>query len=148
MTAFSGVLSETIDSYVRLRVSLGYSFRKQSATLRSFARYVERKGQDGPLTQELALAFVLSSGESTEGRARRHGVLRRFAESMSVHDSRTEMLDPRALPRSRAPRPPRILTDEELKRLMTAARRISPRYPLRGHTLYAVATRQHRHALW
>jgi integrase len=138
MTDFSRLLSETIDSYVRLRVSLGYTFRKQASTLSSFARFVEKNGHDGPLTQEVALAFVLASGESAEGRACRYGVLRRFAEHLLVHDSRTEMLDPRALPRSRVPRPPRIPSDAELERLMTAARRISPRHPRRGQTLHTL----------
>ena len=36
-------------------------------------------------------------------------LLRRFAEYLAIYDPQTAMLDPRALPRSRAIPPPRIL---------------------------------------
>jgi integrase len=138
MSAFSRMLAERIDGYVLLRRSLGYAFIKQAATLRAFLRHVEEGGHEGPLTQESAMAWVLASGGTANGRARRHGVLRRFAEYLSVHDPLTEPLDPRALPRSRAIPPPRILNDEELGKLMSASLCISSRHPQRGRTLHTV----------
>ncbi|RJT23239.1 integrase [Mesorhizobium waimense] len=132
MSAFFKMLAEKVESYIELRRSLGYSFKKQAATLRALARFVETEHLDGPLTQSMALNFVLSIEGAANGRAIRHGVLRRFCEYLAVYDARTEALDPRAFPRSRAIPPPRILSDEELASLMLACRRISPQYPERS----------------
>lgn len=138
MSGFLRLLTARIDEYVRLRRSLGYAFRKQAATLRCFLRYVEQDGHGGPLTQDLAVRFVVASGGTANGRARRYGVLRCFADFLSVHDTRTEVLEQRALPRSRATPPPRILDDSEMDRLLSAALRVSPRHPRRGRTLHTV----------
>jgi integrase len=135
MSAFARILAEKVESYIELRRSLGYSFKKQAATLRSLARFVETEQLGGPLTRGLALNFVLSIEGAANGRAIRHGVLRRFCEYLAVFDPRTEALDPRALPRSRAIPPPRILSDEELASLVAACRRLSPTTPQRGRTL-------------
>ena len=135
MSAFAKILTEKVESYIELRRSLGYSFKKQAATLRSLARFVETEQLGGPLTRGLALNFVLSIEGTANGRAIRHGVLRRFCEYLAVYDARTEALDRRALPRSRAIPPPRILSDEELASLVAACRRLSPTTPQRGRTL-------------
>jgi hypothetical protein len=58
MSAFAKILTEKVESYIELRRSLGYSFRKQAATLRALARFVETEQLDGPLTQGMALNFV------------------------------------------------------------------------------------------
>jgi integrase len=138
MSDFPRTLAERVEGYVQLRLSFGCIFRKQAGTLRAFLRYVENGGHDGPLTQDLALAFVVASGGTANGRACRYGVLRRFAEYLTVYDPHTETLDPRALPWSRAVPPPRILNEEELVRFMSATRGISPRHRLRGRTLGAL----------
>jgi integrase len=135
MSAFAVMLGERVEAYIELRCSLGYSFRKQAATLRALARYVEVEQLDGPLTRNMALSFVLSWEGTANGRAIRHGVIRRFCEYLAVYDARTEALDRRAFPRSRAIPPPRILSDGELQTLMSACRRVSPAYPERGVVL-------------
>jgi integrase len=128
-------LSEKVERYIELCRSLGYSFKKQAGTLRAFVRHVECRELDGPLTRDMALNFVLSFGGAANSRAVRHGVLRRFCEYLAVYDARTEALDRRALPRSRAIPPPRILSDDELALLIAACGRISPGTPHRGRTL-------------
>jgi len=138
MSDFARFLSEKVTDYIQLRRSLGYTFRVQAATLKAFSRFVEQGGHSGPLTQELALAYVLSCDVTSNVRARRHGVLLRFAEYLSVFDARTEILDPQALPRSRAIAPVRLLDDSELTRLLVAARDGSAHHPLRGRTLYTL----------
>jgi hypothetical protein len=102
MSAFAKILTEKVESYIELRRSLGYSFRKQAATLRALARFVETEQLDGPLTQGMALNFVLSIEGAANGRAIRHGVLHRFCEYLAVYDARTEALDRRAFERSGA----------------------------------------------
>ncbi|PJR10250.1 hypothetical protein CEJ86_29910 [Sinorhizobium meliloti] len=60
MSCFAKTLADRVDGYVTLHRSLGYSFRKQAATLRALVRFVEAKRLDGPLTQAMALDFVVS----------------------------------------------------------------------------------------
>jgi len=135
MSTFSKMLAEKIENYVELRRSLGYGFKKQTETLRTFAQFVEMEQFEGPLTKGIALEFVLSFTGAANGRAIRHGVLRRFFEYLAVFDARTEALDPRSLPRNRAIPPPRILSDEELASLITACRDVGPKHPYRGRML-------------
>lgn len=132
MSDFPKVLADRVERYIALRRSLGYAFRKSAAILRALVRYVATEDLDGPLTRDLALRFVLSWEGTANGRAIRHGVIRRFYDYLAIYDARTEVLDPRTLPRSRAIPPPRILSDEELGSLMSACRRVSPGYPERG----------------
>lgn len=138
MTSFVALLEVKIGDYVRLRRSLGHVFQVQEATLRAFEKFVRDMGHDGPLTNELAVAFVLACDVTPTIRAQRHGVLRRFAEYLFVFDARTEALDPRALPRSRAIPPARILSDEELARLLIAARADAETSSLSGLTLHTL----------
>ena len=135
MTGFARELADRVEGYIALRRSLGYAFRKQAATLQALARYVDAKQLEGPLTRDMALGFILSWGGTANGRAIRHGVVRRFCEYFAIYDARTEIPDPRAFPRSRAVPPPRILSDAELLTLMSACRRVSPGYPERAMIL-------------
>ena len=98
-------------SYIALQHSLGYQFRKQAASLYAFLRYVRATHARGPLSQALALDFVMASDLTPNGKAIRYAVIRRFAEYHAAFDPRTESLDRRALPRSRAIPPPRILSE-------------------------------------
>jgi integrase len=135
MSGFDSTFGGQVEAYIALRRSLGYSFRKQASILHAMVRYVETERVDGPLTRQTALNFVLSWDGTANGRAIRHGVARRFAEYLAIHDPRTEVLDPKALPRSRATPPPRILSDDELGSLVTACRSVSPGYPVRAIVL-------------
>jgi integrase len=135
MSTFAKTLADKLEDYIALRRSLGYAFRKQAAILRKLVRYVEVRQLDGPLTRNVAIDFLFSREGTANGRAVHHGILRRFFEHLAVYDPCTEALDPRELPRSRAIPPPRILTDEELLLLLSATRRVSPRYPQRALTL-------------
>jgi len=138
MNAFAGMLMDHITRYVQLRRALGHTFDTQAATLRAFAEFVNRRAETGPLTQHLVLTFVLGCPVTPNVRARRYAMLRNFADYFAVFDPRTETLDPRVLPRSRAIPPVRLLAPSELERLLEAARALSPRHTIRGQTLYTV----------
>ena len=135
MSSFAKTLTDRVEDYITLRRSLGYSFHKQASILRALVRYVEAEQIDGPLTQEMALNFVLSWDGTANGRVVRYGVARCFAAYLAIYDPRTEAFDPKVLPRSRAIPPPRILTEDELVLLMSACRSISPDYPGRAMVL-------------
>lgn len=138
MTSFASTVGASIESYIALQRSLGYQFRKQAASLHAFLRYVRSTHAHGPLSQTLVLDFVMASDLTPNGRAIRYAVIRRFAEYHAAFDPRTESLDRRALPRSRAVPPPRILNAEELQSLMAASVRISIERPMRGRTMATV----------
>jgi integrase len=138
MSSFARTLAIKVEDYVTLRRSLGYAFQKQAATLRALVQYAKVEHLDGPFTRDMALNFVFSWEGTANGRAIRHGVVRRFCEYLAIYDPRTEALDPRALPRSRAIPPPRILTDDELGSLILACCRVSPDYPERAAVLTAL----------
>jgi integrase len=135
MSTFASSLAKSVDRYVALQRSLGYQFRKQAAALRAFIGYLRHTDARGPLSQALALDFVTASDITPNGRAILYAVIRRFAEYHAAFDPRTESLDRRALPRSRAKPPPRILSEEALRSLMSASTRISTNCPFRGQTL-------------
>ena len=141
MTAFAGRLVAHIHRYVDLRRALGHAVDTQAATLCAFGRFVEQRAEAGPLTQQLVLAFVLTCPGTPRVRAKRYGVLRHFADYLAVFEPQTEALDPRALPPARSTPPIRLPTDDELTRLLRAARQISPRYPLRGQSRYTMIGR-------
>jgi integrase len=138
MTTFVAALATSVESYIALQRSLGYQFYKQAATLHAFVRYVSSTYAQGPLSQALALNFVMASDLTPNGRVVRYAVIRRFAEYYAAFDPQTESLDRRALPRSRAIPPARILSNEELRSLMTACEQVSVKYPLRARTLVTV----------
>lgn len=138
MTTFATAVGDGIERYITLQHSLGYQFHKQAASLHAFLRYVRSTHTRGPLTQALALDFVMASDLTPNGRAIRYAVVRRFAEYHAAFDPCTGSLDRRALPRSRAIPPPRILSAEELRSLMRASERISVGHPMRGRTLATV----------
>ena len=79
MSSFARTLANKVEDYVTLRRSLGYAFQKQAATLRALVRYAKVEQLDGPLTRDMALNFVFSWEGTANGRATRHGVVRRFA---------------------------------------------------------------------
>ena len=107
MSIFAKTLADRVEGYIALRRSLGYAFQKQASILRALVRYVEARQLDGPLTRGMAIAFIFSWEGTANGRAVHHAILRRFCEYLAIFDARTEALDPRALPRSRAISPPR-----------------------------------------
>ncbi|GMV03629.1 MAG: hypothetical protein AMXMBFR52_32840 [Burkholderiales bacterium] len=138
MSPFTSALAARMESYIALQHSLGYQFRKQAASLHAFLRYVRSSNANGPLSQSLAVDSVMASGLTPNGKAIRYAVIRRFAQYYSAFDAGTESFDPRALPRSRAIAPPRILSEEELRLLVAASMRISTKHRLWGRTLATI----------
>src|SRR5688500_10074547 len=98
MSTFAATVDSSIDGYITLQRSLGYQFRKQAALLHAFLHYVRSTHARGPLTQALALDFVMSGDRTPNGRAICYAIIRRFAQYYAAFDVRTESLDPRALP--------------------------------------------------
>jgi hypothetical protein len=110
MNTFVTALSIRVESYIALQHALGYQFHKQAASLRHFCGYVHGIDSSGPLSQPLAVDFVMPSDLTFNGGAIRYGVIRRFSQYYAAFDPHTGSFDRRALPRSRnsaTPRGPR-----------------------------------------
>lgn len=133
MSSFAMILAVRVQSYFALRRSLGYAFNNSATILRALVRCVAAEDLDSPLTQDLAVSFILSWDGTANGRAIRHGVVRRFCDYLAIYGSRAKALDPRTFSRSRAIPPPRIahLDDEELGSLLSAWRRVRQNLPLK-----------------
>ena len=86
MSSFAKTLAERVEGYIALRRSLGYSFNKRPRYCGRWSATLRPKQLDGPLTQETALNFVLVMGRNANGRAIRHGVVRRFADYLAIYD--------------------------------------------------------------
>jgi len=139
MKSFQSVFAERLSAYIQLRRALGYRFGKAAYFLEAFDRCLFEKNHTAPLTQELALEFACANAKtSTNYCASRYQAVRHFSEYLATFDPRTPFLDPKALRPSRARTPRHIYTDEELQKILTEARSVSPKNPVCGLTLHTM----------
>jgi integrase len=125
-------LQRQLGDYVSLRRSLGYVTREADWLLPSFVAYLEDRGAR-QVTTELAVAWAASpSGILPITRKQRLGVARGFAMYLKTFDDTTEVPPADLLPASYSRVTPYLYSDEEIERLMAAARSLSP--ALRGLT--------------
>lgn len=139
MTTFKSCFGKHLDAYVKLRRGLGLKFEVQSAILRMFDRYVYERKYNGMLTQELAMDFASANVDVSPAEvSRRYHVVRHFSEYLSTFEPSTPRLEPTEMPMHRTTPPAYIFTQEELALLLDEARKISPKHPIRGITLYVM----------
>lgn len=110
----------TVEEYLTLRRSVGYKLKETEAMLTEFAQFLaERRARF--LTTALALEWATQiQGVSTTHRARRLGVIRRFAEFRKITDPRTQVPPKHLLPYRPQRAIPHIYTDEEITKLLGA----------------------------
>ncbi len=140
MNQYTSCFAQYLAAYVDLRRTLGVKMHTPSDKLRAFDRYLTNLAYDGPLTQDLVVAFATDGPRCSIGQSsRRYQAIRHFANYLMTFDPRTERLDPKAVRRPPPrPTPVYICTDDELARMLSLAPRLSPRYPLHGVTLHAM----------
>ena len=139
MKPFQSCFSERLTSYVELRHNLGFKFQAQANVLYAFDRYAHRQGYAGTMTEDLVLGFTGEDpSASADKRARRYQVVRHFADYLATFEPQTPALHPRLFRRPKAHPPAYIYTSDELDRLLTEARQVSRRHPVRGVTLHAM----------
>ena len=120
--------------YLALRRSLGFELLKVEDTLRSFVAFAESQSASH-LTTDLALRWVkLSTAKEAATLADRFHIVRRFAIWRSGTDVRTEVPPKDLMPYRYHRKPPYIYSDEEIERLVQAARGLSSPTGLRGLT--------------
>lgn len=128
-------LSVHLKNYLKLRRRLGFQLRCPAILLRSFVRFAETK-RARFITTKLALRWASQPPNiKTVQRASRLGVVRRFAEYVSTLDPRTEVPPPKLLPCRIRRRPPHLYRNNDVTKLIEAARQIDPSHPIKGSTL-------------
>ena len=127
-------LRKAMQQYLSLRRSLGFKLIKVESTLRSFVAFVERDAASH-ITTDLALRWVkLSTAKEPATLADRLNIVRRFAIWRSAADVHTEVPPKNLIPCRYQRKPPYIYSDEEIERLVGAARKLSSPKGLRAPT--------------
>ena len=123
------------EHYLDERHQLGYGLRATAYAIRSFARYVDGLGYEGPLTVEVMAAWARRAKVNVDSPttwARRLKKLRPFARYLQQFDPRTEVPDHTVFGRVGQRLAPHIYSEQEIVNLLVAARCLSP--VLRGAT--------------
>lgn len=127
-------LATALDEYLGMRQGLGIRFRVPAGLLHRFVAFLQQEGRE-VITRDLAVQWAMAPRHAQPATwAWRLGIVRRFALWRQATDPRTEVPPAGLLPhRFRRP-PPHLYTDEEIRRLLTAARALPSMRGLRGLT--------------
>jgi integrase len=113
------MLTRTVRTYLSLRRATGFCLKKAEYHLRSFAAYSDAKGLRY-VNSQTAIEWARQV-PSVHQRARRLGDVIRFARYLHAEDARHE-IPPAVFGSERRPRrPPYILSDEQIRRLIQLA---------------------------
>jgi integrase len=127
-------LRTAFDEYLAVRRALGYKLRLEGRLLRRFVDFTERSGADY-ITTELALSWATQPVHAQPSQwANRLAMARRLARYCLPNDPRTVVLPPDLLPHKYRRVAPYIYSDEEIIRLLKAARQLPSTTGLRPHT--------------
>jgi integrase/recombinase XerD len=127
-------LRQAIDDYLTLRRRLGVTLHATGHVLAAFATYAEDEGA-AHVTTDLVLRWASRltsvSPATLNGRFQ---MIRRFAQWRQLTDPGTEVPRVDLLPGRYRRRPPRLYREEDIPRLLTAARHLPSPKGLRGWT--------------
>jgi integrase/recombinase XerD len=134
-------LQHALDDYLALHRALGFKLEMHGWMLQRFVEFAEKQGASY-ITTELALQWATQPARAQPCRwAIRLGVVRRFARYLSPSDPRVTIPPPDLLSARYQRAKPHIYRDEQIRRLVAAARQLRPAHGLRPHTyatLYAL----------
>lgn len=117
-------LHATLTEYLALRRALGFQLKDVGRSLHQFVRFAEAQGA-AFITTELALRWATQPVQVLPVHwARRLSMVRRFAQYCSAADPRTEIPPQGLLPARYVRRPPYLYSEEEIRHLLQAARRL------------------------
>lgn len=113
------MLTKSVESYIGMRRACGFAFQSEGTCLRGFAAFSDARGHHH-VCSDVAIEWARQA-RSTRQRARRLGIVIRFARYAHAEDARHELPAP-VLGSENSPRPvPYIFSREEIQRLMQAA---------------------------
>lgn len=129
----SSSMVHRVRKYLAQRHALGFRLRSEGYLLLSFARYADRRGKPGHLTNKLAITWARLPKEDKRSRwARRLDAVRRLAKYLALTDRKTEVPPRHLFGPSKEPYPPFIYSAEQISKLLVAAGRLPGK--LRPHT--------------
>ena len=129
-------LRDAITDYLTLRRSLGFKLRTTAARLLEFASFLEQKAAPY-ITTALALEWAMQHVDHQPSTwAQRLGFVRVFARHWSASDPRTEIPPDGLLPFRAQRVRPYLYTEEEIQRLLAAAKGLAPSNGLRPWTYF------------
>jgi integrase/recombinase XerD len=129
-------LQDVVEEYIAMRRGLGYKLKYESKALVDFVSFLEREGSSY-ITIKLALCWALRpKNVQPAWRAKRLSYVRNFARYCSAIDPQTEIPPFDLLP-CRYQRPiPQIYTNDQIIRLLDAAKNLPPVTSLRRWTYH------------
>lgn len=129
---------QAVADYLSLRRGLGFKLEKHEVCLREFVSFLKKKGTSR-ITTQLALQFATQHRDQqpTEW-AVRLSIVRGFACYRSGADPATEIPPPGLLPNRPARAQPYLYSEDEIRRLLTAAENLSSIFSLRPRTYYCL----------
>ena len=131
-------LGKSLGDYLKMRRGLGFELRAAGIGLLDFAAFMERK-RAPRITTKLALEWAQKPKTVLPSEwARRLSFVRGFARYLSAIDPRTEIPPAALLPYRPQRARPYIYTNQEIERLLAAARSLPPAGGLRGWKYYCL----------
>lgn len=127
-------LHRAVADYLALRRQLGVTLHEAGRVLTAFGEYAAQAHAEY-VTTALVLRWAAQlapvSAATINGRFQ---MIRRFAEWWQLTDPRTEVPPADLLPGRYRRRPPRLYREDDIPRLLNAARQLRSATGLRGHT--------------
>jgi integrase/recombinase XerD len=136
-------LKQSAQDYIRMRRLLGFKMRHEERRLRRFVSFMELQ-KASYITTKLALKWATEPADAQRATwAERLMCVRVFARYCSGADPRTEVPPLGILPFRAQRATPYLYSEQEIRRLMEAARGLAPSGGLRGltyHCLFGLLT--------
>ena len=127
-----------VEEYVELRRSLGFKLLDAQNGLIQFASFLEQS-RAPHITIALAMNWAQQNKNARPAEwAKRLSFVRGFARHWSAHDSRTEVPPSGLLPYRPARARPYLYSNDEIRKLLQAARKLPSAHRLRGPTYYSL----------
>lgn len=132
-------LMQAIDNYLEMRRALGYQLLTEESLLRSLAHFAMARNHRGPLTCALAEDWARASKRCDPYTwSRRLSVLRPFARYLAGMVPGTEIPALRTFGPAHRRLPPRVLSTQEIGRLIATAAALPSQDPLAPQTYAAL----------
>ena len=131
-------LKQAVQDYLLLRRGLGFKLKKHSRLLEEFVAFLEREGASS-ITCRLALQWATEPSHLQQAEwAARLSVVRGFARYWSATDAMTEIPPEGLLPYRPSRAKPYLYSDEEIRRLLEAAKNMRATHSLQPWTYYCL----------
>ena len=126
-------LRQAVEEYLSLRRELGFKLHDEGYALRSFIGFCEQESAEY-VTADLARRWAVSTNGQPAREAWRLRIVRHFTVHHRASDPRTEIPSKDLLPHRYHRKSPCIFSDQDVVRLIRAARELSPGTGLRPQT--------------